>query len=96
MRAWPISVHFYQRLFSMYQMTISFRLPEQNEIEHNLRRFPMRTRTEKQHRKLIEQIREIMDPDGRRYLTVFRINSELNLKQTICHAIFKGKIHFSV
>lgn len=51
----------------------------------------MRTRTQKEHEKLIEQIREIMYPDDRRYLTVFRINSELNLKQTMCHAIFKGK-----
>jgi hypothetical protein len=67
------------------------RLPEQYEIEHNLRRFPMRTRTEKEHNKLIEQIREIMHPDRRRYLTVFRIDSDLNLKQTMCYAIFKGK-----
>jgi hypothetical protein len=51
----------------------------------------MRTRAEKEHTKLIEQIREIMHPDHRRYLTVFRIDSELNLKQTIFHAIFKGK-----
>jgi hypothetical protein len=51
----------------------------------------MRARTEEQHKELIEQIREIMHPDRRRYLTVFRINSELNLKQTIFHAIFKGK-----
>jgi hypothetical protein len=72
-------------------LKILARLPEQDEIEHNLRRFPMRERTEKEHRKLIEQIREIMHPDGRRYLTVFGINSELNLKQTIYDAIFKGK-----
>ena len=52
----------------------------------------MRTRTEKEHRKLIEQIREIMHADRRRYLTVFRINSELNLKQTIYRAIFRGKL----
>jgi hypothetical protein len=56
----------------------------------------MRTRTEKEHRKLMEQIRAIMDPNERRYLSVFRINSELNLKQTIYHAIFKGKKVFSI
>ncbi len=67
------------------------RLPEPDEIEHNLRRFPMRARTEKEQKKLIEQIREIMHPDQRRYLTVFRINSDLNLKQTMCYAIVKGK-----
>ncbi len=69
-------------------------MPEENEIEHNLRRFPMRTRSEKKHNKLIEQIKEIMHPDLRRYLTVFRINSELNMKQTIFHAIFKGREYF--
>lgn len=62
------------------------------EIEHNLRRFPMRTRTDEEDAKLIEEIREIMHPGCRKYLTVFRINSDLNLKQTVCHAIFKGKI----
>ncbi len=51
----------------------------------------MRPRTEKEHRNLIEQIRQIMHPDRRRYLSVFRINSELNLKQTVYDAIFKGK-----
>jgi hypothetical protein len=51
----------------------------------------MRTRTKKEYQNLIEQIKEIMHPDHRRYLTVFRINSELNLKQTIFHAVFKGK-----
>jgi hypothetical protein len=51
----------------------------------------MRTRTEKEHKKLMDQIKEIMRPDRRRYLTVFRINNELNMKQTIFHAIFKGK-----
>jgi hypothetical protein len=51
----------------------------------------MRARTEKEQKKLIEQIREIMHPDQRRYLTVFRINSDLNLKQTMCYAIVKGK-----
>jgi hypothetical protein len=60
----------------------------------------MRTRAEKEHTKLIEQIREIMHPDHRRYLTVFRIDSELNLKQTIFHAIFNSSFdqaffHFS-
>jgi hypothetical protein len=96
------------RLYFLYNVSCSciylyvllFRLPEQNEIEHNLRRFPMRTRTEKEHRKLIEQIREIMHSDRRQYLTVFRINSERNLKQTIYHAIFRGKkkcsLHFLV
>jgi hypothetical protein len=53
----------------------------------------MRTRTRSEHEKLMEQISEIMNPDGRRYLTVFHINSELNLKQTIYHAIFKGEIY---
>lgn len=73
---------------------ILFRLPEQNEIEHNLKRFPMRPTTEKDYKELIEQIKEIMHPDRRTYLTVFRINTELNLKQTIFHAIFKGKRYF--
>ncbi|CAF4358695.1 unnamed protein product, partial [Adineta steineri] len=59
------------------------RVPEQDEIEHNLRRFPMRARTEKEHKRLIDQIKEIMHPSVRRYLNVFRNNSELNMKQTI-------------
>ncbi len=66
-------------------------MPKQDEIEHNLRRFPMRTRTKEEHKNLMDQITRILHPDGRRYLTVFRINGELNLKQTICHAIIKGK-----
>ncbi|UJR23620.1 hypothetical protein I4U23_026606 [Adineta vaga] len=69
------------------------RLPDQDEIEHNLRRFPMRARTEKEHRKLIDQISEIMHPSVRRYLNVFRIHNELNMKQSIFHAIFKA--HFA-
>ncbi|CAF0820629.1 unnamed protein product [Adineta steineri] len=69
------------------------RVPEQDEIEHNLRRFPMRARTEKEHKRLIDQIKEIMHPSVRRYLNVFRNNSELNMKQTIFHAIFKA--HFA-
>lgn len=54
----------------------------------------MSPRTNKDHISLVEQIEKIMNPNGRRYLTVFRVNSELSLRQTIWHAIFKGK-HFS-
>lgn len=50
----------------------------------------MGPRTEKDDANLIEQIKKIMDPVARRYLTVFRVNGERNLKQTIWHAIFKG------
>lgn len=51
----------------------------------------MRIRTKEERQKQIAQIREIMHPSRRMYLTVFRINSELNLKQTILQAIFKGR-----
>lgn len=66
------------------------RLPEREEIEHNLRRFPMRARTEKAHEKLIDQIKKIMHPSVRRYLNIFSIHGRLNMKQSIFHAIFKG------
>lgn len=53
----------------------------------------MRARTREEHEKLIKRIEKIMDPDKRMYLTVFRINSGLNLKQTILQAIVKGILH---
>ncbi len=54
----------------------------------------MRARTKHEYEQMIAEIQEIMDPAKRMYLTVFRINSELNLKQTILQAIFKGTTHF--
>lgn len=54
----------------------------------------MRARTKEEHKRLIDRIEQIMDPDKRMYLTVFRIHSDLNLKQTILQAIFKGKSGF--
>ena len=75
----------------VHESEMFYRSPSKEEIEHNLRRFPMSPRTEKDHMNLMEQIEKIMHPKGRRYLTVFRVNSELNLNQTIWHAIFKGK-----
>jgi hypothetical protein len=56
----------------------------------------MRARTKEEHEKLIKRIEKIMDPDKRIYLTAFRINSDLNLKQTILQAIFKGNSHFQM
>jgi hypothetical protein len=56
----------------------------------------MRTRTKEKYEQLIAQIKEIMNPARRMYLTVFRIHSELNLKQTILHAIFKGNEYFQI
>ena len=50
----------------------------------------MGPRMKKDYANVVEQIKKIMDPVARRYLTVFRVNSERNLKQTIWHAIFKG------
>ncbi|CAF1414384.1 unnamed protein product [Rotaria magnacalcarata] len=40
------------------------RKPERHEIEHNLLRFPMRARTEKEQQQQIDQIGKIMDPNN--------------------------------
>ena len=53
----------------------------------------MRARTKEEHEKLLKRIEKIMDPANRMYLTVFRIDSGLNLKQTILQAIFKGNAY---
>ena len=53
-------------------------------------RFPLRNMTQEENKKLIECIEKIMDPTKRMYLTVFSIQSGLDLKQTTLHAIFKG------
>lgn len=68
-------------------------MPNRDEIEHNLRRFPMRARTDAEHQQHIKQIQAILDPANRMYLTVYRMKNELNLKQTILHAVFKGMTH---
>jgi hypothetical protein len=76
---------------SAYNFQFISRMPSTDEIEHNLQRFPMRARTKEEHEKQIDQIKEIMRPEQRRYLTVLSPSDELNMKQTIFHAIFKGK-----
>lgn len=56
----------------------------------------MRARMEKEQQQQIDQIEKIMNPNNRMYLTVFRIDGEFNLKQTIAQAIFKGNHHVRI
>ncbi|CAF4144077.1 unnamed protein product [Rotaria magnacalcarata] len=53
------------------------RKPERHEIEHNLLRFPMRARTEKEQQQQIDQIGKIMDPNNRMYLTKPKLLAKL-------------------